>query len=204
MSNLDAFEYEGVLVVDSRLVARELGIGHESFMETIQSYQSIAEQEFGVFRFQTGKPSAGTKGGRPEKYVYLNEDQATFLMTLSRNTTEVIRCKVGLVKAFSRAKELLHRRQDVATQRSVPYWYQRMRTALSDTKKPLPDGYFCIYLRMMDFFSQFEIRLNYIFPDVSPITDQRVVPDISIGLGFNKFLRSENENVSLWSLLDRL
>lgn len=69
MSNLVAFEHEGALVVDSRLVARELGIGHESFIETIQNYQTIAEQEFGVFRFETGKPPTGSRGGRPEKYV---------------------------------------------------------------------------------------------------------------------------------------
>lgn len=193
MEALVVFEHDGDLVVDSRLIAQELGIEHESFMATIQNYQTIAEQEFGVFRFQIGKPSKGTKGGRPEKYVYLNEDQATFLMTLSRNTPEVVRCKVNLVKAFSKAKDLLRRREEVVTQRSVPYWYQRMRLALSDLNKPLPDGYFCIYLRMMDFFSQFEVRLNYLVPDISPVTQKHLIPDISIGRQFNSFLRSEDE-----------
>lgn len=190
MSDLPVFEYEGVLVVDSRLVARELGIEHENFMETIRSHETLVEQEFGFFRFQTGKIQGR---GRPEKFAYLTEDQATFLMTLSRNTPEVIQCKVRLVKGFSKAKDLLRRRQDVAAQRSVPYWYQRMRLALSDNTKPLPDGYFCIYLRMMDFFSQFEVRLNYIVPDISPATEKRLIPDISIGRMFNQFLRSEEE-----------
>lgn len=190
MSDLSAFEYDGELVVDSRLIAQELNIEHDSFMSTIQTYQTLTEQEFGIFRFQIGK----TKGrGRPERYVYLSEDQATFLMTLSRNTPEVVQCKLKLVKAFSKAKKDRKRQEDVKSQRSVPYWYQRMRLALSDINKPLPDGHFCIYLRMMDFFSQVEIRLNYLVPDISPTTAKRLIPDISIGRKFNEFLRSEDE-----------
>ena len=193
MPNLVVFDYDSQLVVDSRLVAQELAIEHESFMSTMQEYQTVTEQAFGVFRFQIGKPQKGSKGGRPERYVYLTEDQATFLMTISRNTPEVVQCKIKLVTAFSRAKELLRREQEVRSQRSVPYWYQRMRVALSDNTKPLPDGCFCIYLRMMDFFSQFEIRLNYIVPDISPTTERRLIPDTSIGRKFNEFLRSEDE-----------
>ncbi|NET60315.1 MAG: hypothetical protein F6K47_30480 [Symploca sp. SIO2E6] len=46
---------------------------------------------------------------------------------------------------------------------------------------------------MMDFFSQLEVRLNYIVPDISPQTGRRLIPDISIGRKFNEFLRSEDE-----------
>ncbi|NEQ78472.1 MAG: hypothetical protein F6K23_39080 [Okeania sp. SIO2C9] len=193
MSELIIVENEGALVVDSRLVAQELDIEHESFMETVYQYQTLTEEAFGVFRFQTGKPKGGSKGGRPPKYVLLTEDQATFLMTLSRNTPEVVQCKVNLVKAFSKAKELLKRREQVAYEGRVPYWYQRMRLALSDAEKPLPDNHFCIYLRMMDFFSQLEVRFHYIVPDISPQTGSRLVPDISIGKKFNDFLRSDDE-----------
>jgi phage regulator Rha-like protein len=98
---------DGVLVVDSRLVAQELRIQHENFMDTIRKYQKQAEQAFGVLRFETGKPTAGSLGGRPEKYCLLTEEQATFYMTLSRNTPEVVELKVKLVKAFSDAKRLL-------------------------------------------------------------------------------------------------
>lgn len=105
---------EGELVVDSRLIAQDLGIEHRSFMETIRTYEPLIEQEFGVLRFETAKPQLGTKGGRPREYALLTEDQATFLMTLSRNTPEVIRCKINLVKAFSKAKQFLKRREQVA------------------------------------------------------------------------------------------
>jgi len=190
MSVLVVFENDGELVVDSRLVAQELGIEHESFVRTIGNYESLIEQEFGILRFEIGEIRGR---GQPEKYYLLTEDQATFLMTLSRNTPEVVRCKINLVKAFSKAKELLKRREQVAYGSRVPYWYQRMRLALSDPHKPLPDNHFCAYLRMMDFFSQLEVRLHYIVPDISPQTGKRLVPDISIGRMFNEFLRSGDE-----------
>jgi Phage regulatory protein Rha (Phage_pRha) len=98
---------DNVLVVDSRLIAQELRIEHESFMETVRKYQKQTEQAFGVLRFETGKPQMGTVGGRPEKYCLLTEEQATFYMTLSRNTPEVVELKIKLVKAFSEAKRLL-------------------------------------------------------------------------------------------------
>lgn len=190
MSLLVVFENNGELVVDSRLVAQELGIEHESFVRTIGNYESLIEKEFGILRFEIGEIRGR---GQPEKYYLLTEDQATFLMTLSRNTPEVVCCKLNLVKAFSKAKELLKRREQVAYGSRVPYWYQRMRLALSDVDKPLPDNHFCIYLRMMDFFSQLEVRLHYIVPDISPQTGRRLIPDISIGRKFNEFLRSDDE-----------
>jgi hypothetical protein len=98
---------DNVLVVDSRLIAQELGIEHENFIETVRKYQKQAEQAFGVLRFETGKPTGGSLGGRPEKYCLLTEEQATFYMTLSRNTPEVVELKIKLVKAFSEAKRLL-------------------------------------------------------------------------------------------------
>lgn len=54
MSELSVFEYEDVLVVDSCLIAQRLGIEHESFMRTVENYQSQTEQTFGQFRFEIG------------------------------------------------------------------------------------------------------------------------------------------------------
>ena len=193
MADLEIFSDGGELYVDSRLIAERLGIEHRNFLETLDTYETRIEKAFGVLRFETAKPK-GPQGGRPARYGLLYEDQATFVMTLSRNSPEVVQAKLDLVTAFSRAKELLARRQGQESNiQHVPYWYQRMRLALSDTERPLQSGYFCIYQEMMRFFSELEGRLGYIVPDQDPKTNRFLVPDISIGKRFNEFLRSEQE-----------
>ena len=107
MSNLAVSEHNGILVVDSRLVAQELGIAPKNLLETLDNYLERIEVAFGVVRFETEKPLKGSKGGRPERVAYLTEEQATLLMTFSRNTSRVVECKVALVQAFSQAKQVL-------------------------------------------------------------------------------------------------
>ncbi len=80
------------------------------------------------------------------------------------------------------------------------YWYERIKLAMSDPNRPLRSGYFSIYSEMMNFFLLLEQRLNYIFPDISIQTERRMIPDISIGLRFNEFLRSEDD----WAKAKRL
>jgi len=61
-------------------------------MKTIDRYRQEIE-EFGVLRLENSKPSQGSQGGRPERFCYLNENQSTYVMTLSRNTDPVRECK---------------------------------------------------------------------------------------------------------------
>lgn len=189
MSFLSVSEYDdGALVVDSRLIAERLGIEHESFLRTIDTYQTQLEQAFGILRFEIGKIQGR---GRPSRYALLTEDQATFLMTLSRNTAQVVQCKIELVQAFSKAKELLKQREPKPG--VLPYWYERMKIALSDTERPLPGGFFCVYQEIMGLFAELEVKLGYLIADIDPQTQKHLVPDISIGKRFNEFLRSEDE-----------
>jgi anti-repressor protein len=108
MSNLTATERNGVLVVDSRLIALELGINHgDWFKNVLLKYQQEIEADFGVIGFENGKPLKASKGGRPERFAWLSEEQATVLMTMSRNTEQVRRCKRQLVRAFAEAKKVI-------------------------------------------------------------------------------------------------
>lgn len=84
-------------------------------------------------------------------------------------------------------------REESKTKTRGIYWYKRIGIALSDTDKPLQIGYFCVYLEMMRFFSELETKLNYVIDDINLETGQFLIPDISIGKGFNKWLRSEDE-----------
>ena len=106
-SILQIIEQDGELLVDSRLVAARLDIEHESFMATVKKYQSVIEPRFGNIRFEIGTVTNSVKAVNETKFVLLNENQATVLMTFSRNTPTVIQCKLDLVDAFSQAKKLL-------------------------------------------------------------------------------------------------
>ena len=109
MANTDitAFSRGGELVVDSRLIAERLGIKHENFMQTIKKHGYRIEKRFGQFRFETGTVRNSVGAVNETIYVLLTEPQATALMTFSRNTEEVIECKLDLVQAFEKAKAAL-------------------------------------------------------------------------------------------------
>jgi phage regulator Rha-like protein len=127
---------DGVLVVDSRLIAEELGIQHESFMETVEKYRKQSEQAFGTIRFETGSSQMpdGRINPKPQKFALLTEEQATFYMTLSRNTPEVVQLKVRLVKAFFDARERF-RGQGFAERQTTTVYIQRLQN-MSDHDVP--------------------------------------------------------------------
>jgi phage regulator Rha-like protein len=107
MSTLTILEHNNVLVVDSRLIAERLAIKPKNFLATIEKYQSQIESSFGAVAFQTREFKTRQGNSSVERFAWLSEDQATFLMTLSRNTEQVVQCKLALVQAFSKAKQLI-------------------------------------------------------------------------------------------------
>ena len=118
MSSLSVQEKDGVLVVDSRLVADSLLIKHKNFLATIEKYLSQIESSFGAVAFQTREFKTKQGNYSTERYAYLTEEQSMFLMTLSRNTERVVQCKIQLVKAFSEAKKLLEKTKSTQTKYS--------------------------------------------------------------------------------------
>ena len=116
MSSLSVQEKDGVLVVDSRLIAIELGIKHGDWMRNVVAkYQSQTEQAFGHLRFENGTVTNSVGAVNKVRFVYLTEEQSLFMMTLSRNTKRVVQCKIQLVKAFSEAKKLLEKTRAART-----------------------------------------------------------------------------------------
>lgn len=102
MTALTLVHTKGEARADSRLIAVELQNQHKNVMELIDRYIDKFKG-FGVVPFKTEKPT-GAKGGRPERFALLNEDQCFFLLSLSRNTDHVVDLKAKLVKAFSEAR----------------------------------------------------------------------------------------------------
>jgi phage regulator Rha-like protein len=104
MSKLNVIDHEGLLVVDSRLIAEELGIQHKNFLATLDKYIEEIEEDWGQVAFETETVTNSVGASNSAKYALLTEQQATLLMTYSRNTEQVRRCKRQLVKAFTKAR----------------------------------------------------------------------------------------------------
>ena len=119
--------------VDSRVIADGLGIQHKNVVETIRRYQSDFE-DFNHLTFETEVGVRQQGGGKAEIFVHLDEDQAIFLLTLSRNSERVVALKKGLTKTFGKY------RKHAVKQASIEWQQQRSqgkitRRAETDTIK---------------------------------------------------------------------
>lgn len=89
--------------VDSRIVAKQLGVDHKATHQLILRYQSDLE-EFGILPFQMEE----IKGrGQPAKFALLNEDQSYLLLTYSQNTEQARDLKKRLVRSFGEHRRAL-------------------------------------------------------------------------------------------------
>lgn len=92
-------------------IALGLGIQHATIIKLVRTYMQDFQEFGGVgFKIQSFETNGGTQ---ERKFVPLNEQQATFLMTLMRNSPRVIEFKKALVKAFFETREFI-RSQDLS------------------------------------------------------------------------------------------
>ena len=106
-------------VTTSLIIADGTGNEHKSIIRLINEHKAHFER-WGQVRFSDLK-STNPQGGRPTKVAYLNEQQATFLITLLRNNEVVLDFKSELVDRFYKMRELLLNRQNAQ--------WQEIRTA---------------------------------------------------------------------------
>ena len=89
--------------IDSRPLAKSLRNQHKAVMALIDRYADQFKA-FGQLPFKKEVGDRAQGGGNPERFTLLNEDQAFFLLSLSRNSDHVVSLKVRLVKAFGEAR----------------------------------------------------------------------------------------------------
>ncbi|CAH1851220.1 Rha family transcriptional regulator [Convivina praedatoris] len=87
----------------AEVIAKHTGNKYRSVSDLIRDNQDDLN-EFGILRFEIAKIPGR---GRPKKVYQLNEQQATFLITLLDNTPQVKEFKKALVKAFYSIKQEL-------------------------------------------------------------------------------------------------
>jgi phage regulator Rha-like protein len=140
---------KGEARVDSRLLAKRLKNQHKNVIGLIDTHQHRFEK-FGVVPFKTEKPLKGTKGGRPERYALLNEDQAYLLLAFSKNTDHVADLKVELIQSFSRFRN--HQQTEVDY---LPFYHElhdavkAMHEAAQLTGTTTPERIFHININKM-------------------------------------------------------
>lgn len=104
---MDIQNVGGQLVVDSRLVANELNIEHDSLVKNIVKYEAKIKKAFGHPRLEVETVANSVGAVNEVRYYWLTEQQASFLMTLSRNTDAVVEAKLDLVVSFEMAKQFI-------------------------------------------------------------------------------------------------
>lgn len=87
---------------NSFVIAEGTGVAHRYVKEQIRKHEGI----FKAFGLLVAYATEST-GGRPEEIYRLNEQQATFLITLMKNTEIVVKFKAELVKQFFAMRSLL-------------------------------------------------------------------------------------------------
>lgn len=97
------------IFTNSKIIANGTNNKHESIVSIIQKYWGDIS-DFGKIEFSDFK-SGNLKGGRPERIYYLNEEQATFVITLLRNSKNVVKFKKELVKQFYAMRRFLLEKQ---------------------------------------------------------------------------------------------
>ena len=96
--------------IDTRLLARQLGNKHRHVMALLVKYLDVFKKH-GQVRFKNADGERRQGGGKAERYALLNENQAYFLLNLSRNTEIVVALKSKLITAFSDARRTADMRQ---------------------------------------------------------------------------------------------
>lgn len=90
---------DGNPVTTSLVIANGVNLQHKNVLSLIR--KNIDDlQEFGSLAFKTRVMRTDGKGGQQAEIAYLNEQQATLLITYLRNSEIVKKFKKSLVKAF--------------------------------------------------------------------------------------------------------
>jgi phage regulator Rha-like protein len=116
--------------VDTRLLARQMGNKHKPVIALIDKYLSRFKAH-GQVLFKKADGDRKQGGGMAERYALLNEDQAYFLLSLSRNNDTVVTLKSKLIKAFGNAR----RAADLRKTEYLPGYHE-----LHDTMHVLANG----------------------------------------------------------------
>ncbi len=120
MTAISLIQKKNEVRVSSLDIAKELGVSHKASLQLIDN-QLSSFKKINPPPFHTVKAELLPQGGRAKstRYALLSEDQAYFLLALSRNSKRVIELKLNLVQAFGR-----FRREQQAAVDYLPFYHE--------------------------------------------------------------------------------
>ena len=133
LAAVDLVDRKGIPTCPSTAIAEHCDIQHKNVLELIDRHLPRIEGAFGPPAFETRVVSRPQGGGSEQRVAYLTEQQATFLITMFRNTDVVVRFKLALTQAFFALRD---RRENIAY---VGLFLQEVPAAWEGT---FPDSFF--------------------------------------------------------------
>lgn len=170
MSQITIKTIQQELRVDSRVIAKKLGVDHKATIQLIDRYREQVER-FGPLPFKMRVVKRPQGGGTNARYALLNRSQAELLLSLSRNTPEAVELKVQLIIAFDKAREALE-----ASGNYIPFYraaHDSLQALVEQSGSSTPAS-----IHHMNF----EKLINRTF-GISPGTRQQLEPEIQLMLG---------------------
>ncbi len=125
------FNYKDEAFTNSLIIANGTGVEHRAVIQLVTKYADDIS-EFGKVTFQM-LPLEGSATGQKIKMCRLNEEQATFLISLMKNTKPVVAFKKELVKQFYQMKKFIQAL--VATRKEFPLLTENIKL-LHENPKP--------------------------------------------------------------------
>ena len=118
----------GILSVSSRLLSERMEIEHKSVINLIGKHSKY-------FLKHGSQPVFKIQANGQKKEAFLTEDQAYFLLSLSRNTEKVVQLKSDLIRAFSKVR----REHELLVDRHAKLEYQQNRAIGKIHRRDLTD-----------------------------------------------------------------
>ncbi len=125
------FNYKDEAFTDSIILAKGAGIGHRAVIQLITTHLDDVS-EFGKVTFQM-LPLPESKTGQKMKICRLNREQATFIISLMKNTKAVVAFKKELVKQFYQMEQYI--KTLVSARKEFPLLTENIKL-LHDEPKP--------------------------------------------------------------------
>lgn len=176
--------------ISSNVIAEKAGISHKAVVQLINKHYATLEN-FSLIEFQilSVEKSINSRGTKYQHVYYLNENQATLLLTFCKNTEFVIKFKYALVKAFSEAKQIIPLQSQRLREMQTELELLRLRNETTEKNKALLDMYGVEKLAILQGRTDQVIQIEKIITEQVIVNQRGEVLEKSNGIGITELTK---------------